>query len=203
MSRPVTVNARIRRTLAQVGGYVTAAELADMLDAEVADVSTRLSQLFRNGELDRRVGEGNRFEYASKGERGPRQPARAKPRRGPPAPVNAGALEERVDATAAEAAAEAAAEQQSAAGDDGDDGEPTLPGVVRRFLSGQPATPAPAPAPAPPALQQRGAAVLGQLHELAEAAAAADAAPAAVVQIIHASRALRAALATTHSTEAS
>lgn len=201
MSKPKSMNVQIRQTLAQVGDYLTAADLADMLDAGVADVATRLSHLFKLNALVRRVSDSGKFEYRLADADAPPPAAKIKPRRVPPAPVNVAALVARIETTDAEAASEAAGEPMAQAQEPPADmkptrrakpstakGELTLPNLVSRFLGGN-------GVPAEPALQARAAGVIDQISLLAEDMAATDTDPDILRQLLLASRSLRAVIA--------
>lgn len=213
------LNEQIREALRHAGVHLSAAELGDSLDADVANVSTRLSNMYRLGELVRRVGEGSRFEYALPDPAATRPAPKTKPRRGPPAPVNVPALEARVEATLAEAQAEreTRAEVDRLTADAGADasadvraaaakpqartvparktppeGRQAAPGDLARVVSrflGRNGV------PAEPALQARAAGVIDQISLLAEDMAATEADPDLLRQLLLASRSLRAVIA--------
>lgn len=192
-----TVNARIRDALRAAGVHCSVAELADMIDEDAAGIATRLSQLYRAGELERRLGDGGRFEYGIVGADAARPAPKVKPRRGPPRPITAARpVRSQPQAAAAKPPPKPAAPPAPQAPSSGTPARApaaapvpaqgatrTLPDVVRDFItSGEQQT-----------LQQRGAVVLGHMHQLAEHAAS-EAPPSAVVQILRAARKLRAAL---------
>lgn len=85
-AKPTSDAERMRATLRESGDWLTAAEVAEMIGVSGNDASRQMARMFKADHLERRVGEGSRFEYRIRpGFVAPKNPGRKRKAEGAPA----------------------------------------------------------------------------------------------------------------------